>query len=90
MDRNAGLTRKYSISMPLSVAEAAKERSGRSGLSAYVSSAVARQLERDGLAELVSAIEAETGPISPEEIAERREHLRSAHQGAAQADSGVA
>ncbi|MFI5620436.1 CopG family transcriptional regulator [Streptomyces sp. NPDC051567] len=61
-------TQKYSISMPRAIAEAARARSGPSGLSAYVTAAVARQIERDNLNELIAAAEAEIGPISQEEI----------------------
>ncbi len=61
-------TQKYSISMPRDVAEAARARSGPSGLSAYVTAAVRRQIERDNLNELIAAAEAEIGPITQEEI----------------------
>lgn len=64
-------TRKYSISMPRDVADKARERSGPSGLSSYVSAAVIRQLERDNLNELISAAEADQGVINPDEIREK-------------------
>ncbi|WP_327048244.1 CopG family transcriptional regulator [Microbispora sp. NBC_01189] len=73
-------TQKYSITMPRDVAEAARARSGPSGLSAYVAAAVARQIERDNLNELVAVAEAEHGPISAEEIDEKREVLRRARE----------
>jgi hypothetical protein len=40
-------TGKYSITMPRDIAEAARARSGPSGLSGYVAAAVTRQIERD-------------------------------------------
>jgi hypothetical protein len=47
-------TGKYSITMPRDIAEAARARSGPSGLSGYVAAAVARQIERDNLNELIA------------------------------------
>lgn len=69
-------TGKYSITMPRDIAEAARARSGRSGLSSYVAAAVARQLERDNLAELIAVSEAEHGPITEEEVQEKRDLLQ--------------
>ncbi|MEU0985081.1 CopG family transcriptional regulator [Streptomyces sp. NPDC005953] len=74
-------TSKYSITMPRDIAEAAKARSGPSGLSAYVVAAVARQIERDNLNEIIQVAEAEHGPISDEEIQSVRDQL---HQGRTQ------
>ncbi|MFJ4779361.1 CopG family transcriptional regulator [Streptomyces sp. NPDC088762] len=73
-------TQKYSISMPRDVAEAARARSGPSGLSAYVTAAVARQIERDNLNELIAAAEAEIGPITQEEIQAKADILLRARQ----------
>ncbi|QKW29404.1 CopG family transcriptional regulator [Streptomyces seoulensis] len=71
-------TGKYSITMPRDIAEAAKARSGPSGLSAYVAAAVARQIERDNLNEIIQVAEAEHGPISDEEIQSVRDQLHHA------------
>ncbi|MFB4421952.1 CopG family transcriptional regulator [Streptomyces sp. QL37] len=71
-------TGKYSITMPRDIAEAAKARSGPSGLSAYVAAAVARQIERDNLNELIKVGEAGHGPISEGEIQALREQLQEA------------
>ncbi|WP_329023322.1 CopG family transcriptional regulator [Streptomyces sp. NBC_00690] len=71
-------TSKYSITMPRDIAEAAKARSGPSGLSAYVAAAVARQIERDNLNEIIQVAEAEHGPISDEEIQSVRAQLHHA------------
>jgi len=73
-------TGKYSITMPRDIAEAARARSGPSGLSAYVAAAVARQIERDNLNELIQVAEAEHGPITDEEIQAVRDQLHQAHQ----------
>lgn len=73
-------TGKYSITMPRDIAEAARARSGPSGLSAYVAAAVARQVERDNLNELIAVAEAEHGPVTEEEISARRDQLRRARE----------
>ncbi|MEV8016439.1 CopG family transcriptional regulator [Streptomyces sp. NPDC086554] len=66
--------------MPRDIAEAARARSGPSGLSAYVAAAVARQIERDNLKELITVAEADHGPISEEEIQAKRDQLQRARQ----------
>lgn len=71
-------TGKYSITMPRDIAEAARARSGPSGLSAYVAGAVARQIERDNLNELITVAEAEHGPITDEEVQALRDQLHPA------------
>lgn len=73
-------TEKYSITMPRDIAEAARARSGPSGLSAYVAAAVARQVERDELSELIAVAEAEHGPVTEEQISARRDQLRRARE----------
>lgn len=73
-------TQKYSISMPRDIAEAARALGGPSGLSAYVTAAVARQIERDNLAELIAVAEAEHGPITEEEVDATRAAFRRAHE----------
>lgn len=74
-------TAKYSITMPRDLAEAARKRGGPSGLSAYVAAAVARQIERDNLDELIKVAEAEHGPIGDEEIQALRDQLLRARRG---------
>jgi hypothetical protein len=83
-------TAKYSITMPRDVAEEARARGGPSGLSAYVAAAVARQIERDKLSELIAVAEAEHGPITEEEITARRDQLRRAQEDQRGARSGAA
>jgi hypothetical protein len=73
-------TQKYSITMPRDIAEAARARNGPSGLSAYVAAAVARQIERDHLNELITVAEAEHGPITDEEIQALRNQLQHARR----------
>lgn len=73
-------TQKYSITLPRDIAEAARARGGPSGLSSYVAAAVARQLERDNLRELVNVAEAEHGPITDEEIQAKRDQLLRSRQ----------
>ena len=82
-------TGKYSITMPQDIAEAARDRSGPSGLSAYVAAAVARQVERDNLNELIAVAEAEHGPVTDEEIEALRDKLHQARreQGSGRADA---
>jgi hypothetical protein len=79
-------TQKYSITMPRDIAEAARARSGHSGLSAYVAAAVARQIERDNLNELIAVAEAEHGPVTDEEIQAKRDQLHQARRASAPAD----
>ncbi|QLE71145.1 CopG family transcriptional regulator [Streptomyces rectiverticillatus] len=71
-------TGKYSITMPRDIAEAARTRSGPSGLSAYVAAAVARQIERDNLNDLIAVAEAEHGAITDAEIQALRDQLHQA------------
>jgi hypothetical protein len=78
-------TQKYSITMPRDIAEAARTRSGPSGLSAYVAAAVARQIERDDLNELISVAEADHGAITEEEVQTRRDQLHRAREAPGQA-----
>ncbi|MFG3104939.1 CopG family transcriptional regulator [Streptomyces sp. NPDC048182] len=73
-------TGKYSITMPRDIADAAKARSGPSGLSAYVAAAVARQIERDNLNDLIQVAEAEHGPVTEEEVRVLRDQLLQARQ----------
>ena len=73
-------TGKYSITMPRDIAEAAKARGGPSGLSAYVAAAVAQQIERDNLNELVQVAEAEHRPVTDEEILALHDQFHQARQ----------
>lgn len=83
-------TGKYSITMPHDIAEAAKARSGPSGLSAYVAAAVTRQIERDNLNELIAVAEAEHGPVTDEEVQALRDQLHQARRGQTEQAQGGA
>jgi hypothetical protein len=82
-------TGKYSITMPRDIAEAARSRSGPSGLSAYVAAAVARQVERDNLSELIQVAEAEHGPITDDEVQALRDQLHQAQRGQAKGETAA-
>jgi hypothetical protein len=71
----AGSTENVSVSMPSDLLGALRERTGRRGLSGYVTEAVRHQLEMDDLAEIVTAHESEHGPLSEEEIAAAAQDL---------------
>lgn len=66
---------KKSITIPAATVAGVKARVGERGFSAYVSSAVARQLERDALAEALARMEAEHGPVDEAEVAAILERL---------------
>jgi Arc/MetJ-type ribon-helix-helix transcriptional regulator len=68
----AGPARKVSVSMPEGLTAAVQQRVGRGKFSQYVTEAVARQLERDLLAELSELLAAEDGPVPEEYLAEAR------------------
>lgn len=68
MSSSAGFE-KHSISMPASTSEDVRERVGSRGFSAYVANAVARQLERDALDDVIGRMEAKHGPVAEDEVA---------------------
>lgn len=47
---------------------------------AYVAAAVAHQVERDNLTDLIAVAEAEHGPITDEEIQAKRDQLQRARE----------
>ena len=61
---------KYSITMPRSLAEAAREVSGDAGLSAYIAGAVLAQVRHDKLGQFLAEYEELHEPITQEEIDE--------------------
>jgi hypothetical protein len=65
--RQAGAARKVSVSMPEELTAAVQQRVGRGKFSQYVTEAVARQLELDLLAELLTD---EHGPVPGEYLDE--------------------
>ena len=64
------VTRKKSLTIPEGLLEEAEERSGPRGLSAYVTRALATQLEIDRLGDYVTAAEAQNGPV-PQAVREQ-------------------
>lgn len=68
MDARAGVE-KHSITMPTGASEGVRSRVGARGFSAYVAAAVARQLERDALDDLLTQMEAEHGPVDEDAVA---------------------
>lgn len=83
-----GPTTVVSVSMHKGTIGAVRGRVGRRGVSAYIESAVQRQIERDNLDELIAAAEAEHGSVTEEEIAAKREELARAR--GVQRDAGSA
>ncbi len=72
---------KVSLSIEEDVLAEARERAGRRELSAYVSDALRRQLQRDRLGELLAEMEAESGPI-PDDVLEEARQLWQGHAAA--------
>lgn len=66
---------KHSVTMPAEISQGVRSRVGARGFSAYVAGAVARQLERDALADLLAQMETEHGPVDEAEVAAIMEQL---------------
>lgn len=60
---------KHSVTMPAETSEGVRSRVGARGFSTYIAGAVARQLERDALGDLLAEMEAEHGPVDEAEVA---------------------
>ncbi|HWC24636.1 MAG TPA: CopG family transcriptional regulator [Flexivirga sp.] len=60
---------KHSVTMPAETSQAVRSRVGARGFSAYVAEAVARQLERDALDDLLAEMTAQHGPVDEAEVA---------------------
>lgn len=71
----AGTTENISVSMPAELVSELRSRTGRRGLSSYITEAVRRQLAMDGLAEIVAAHEEEHGALTGQEIEAARREL---------------
>ena len=69
---------KVSLSIDEEVLAEARERAGRRELSSYVNAALRRQLQRDRLVELLSEMDAESGPVPDDVLEEARRPWRSA------------
>ncbi|MER8027425.1 hypothetical protein ABTZ78_00390 [Streptomyces bauhiniae] len=82
----SGTTENISVSMPAELVSELRSRTGRRGLSSYVTEAVRHQLAMDGLAEIVEAHEEEHGALTEREIEAARRELfgdENAERGAA-------
>ncbi|MET9129904.1 hypothetical protein [Streptomyces antibioticus] len=81
----AGTTENISVSMPAELVSELRSRTGRRGLSGYITEAVRHQLAMDGLAEIVASHEEEHGALTEAEIeTARRELFGEAHTGDAE------
>jgi hypothetical protein len=65
-------TEKLSATVPKGLAAQIRERAGRGNVSAYVTHALLRQLERDRLGDLVAELERAHGPVTDHEVAAAR------------------
>lgn len=68
MTSSAGVE-KHSVTMPSATSEGVRARVGSRGFSAYVAVAVARQLERDALDDVLARMADEHGPVDEDEVA---------------------
>lgn len=85
-----GGTENISVSMPSELLGALRTRTGKRGVSSYVTAAVRHQLAMDGLAEIVTAYEAEHEPLSEAEVqAAQRELFGDAPAPYASGDSAA-
>jgi hypothetical protein len=66
---------KVSITIPQQAADAARERAGSRGLSAYIADAVEQQLRRDALVDWIEDIERLHGSLPDDELSRAREIL---------------
>ncbi|MEW2139680.1 hypothetical protein AB0892_24385 [Streptomyces sp. NPDC005409] len=71
----AGTTENISVSMPAELVSELRSRTGRRGLSSYITEAVRHQLAMDGLAEIVAAHEDVHGALTEQEIESARREL---------------
>lgn len=72
--------KKYSVTLPESLAEEISERVGPDEVSAYVIEVLERQAERDRITELIDDYERENGPLPKEYVDEAAEVFRRAEQ----------
>lgn len=66
---------KHSVTIPADTSEGVRSRVGARGFSAYVAGAVARQLERDALDDVLAQMEVDHGPVDEAEVALIMERL---------------
>ncbi|PUB23550.1 hypothetical protein C8K30_111148 [Promicromonospora sp. AC04] len=61
--------KKHSVTMLVTTSEDVRARAGSCGFSAYVARAVARQLERDALDDVLQSTETKHGAVDEDEVA---------------------
>ncbi|MGW0859010.1 hypothetical protein [Streptomyces sp. NPDC002690] len=71
----AGTTENISVSMPAELISELRSRTGRRGLSGYITEAVRHQLAMDGLADIVASHEEEHGALTEQEVEDARREL---------------
>ncbi|PYC87900.1 hypothetical protein C7C46_02345 [Streptomyces tateyamensis] len=74
-------SKKYSVSLPEDLAEAARAHVGAGGFSAYVAEALEQRVAMDKLREIVADFETDNEPLTRDEIEAARSLLR--HDGGA-------
>lgn len=72
--------KKYSISLPEGLAEAARRHVGAGGFSAYVAEALEHKVAMDKLGEIVADFEVDNDPLTEEEVEAARAVLRHDHR----------
>ncbi|MEU6109225.1 hypothetical protein [Streptomyces albidoflavus] len=73
-------SKKYSISLPEDLAEAARAHVGRGGFSAYVAEALEQRIAMDKLQEIVDDYESDHGELNKEDVEAARALLRHDHR----------
>jgi hypothetical protein len=63
---------RLSVSVPSALASAVRRRVGARGLSGFVARAIAHELEREQLGELLGDLDPKLGPVSPVELRKAR------------------
>ncbi len=74
--RGMGSSKKYSVSLPEDLAEAARAHVGPGGFSAYVAEALEQRVAMDKLQDIVTDFETDNDPLSREEVEAARAVLR--------------
>lgn len=69
-------SKKYSVSLPVDIAEAVRQHVGPGGFSAYVAEALEHRVAMDKLAELVADYTKDHGPLPEEAVEAARAVLR--------------
>ncbi len=75
-------SKKYSVSLPEDLAEAARAHVGPGGFSAYVAEALEQRVAMDKLREIVTDFQTDNDPLPREEVEEARAVLRHDHRSA--------